>query len=261
MDKKLPKSRLAAAAKASAIHFAICVLVAAAAAATLFLFWFPGPFRTLSGGQFLFWVIVGVDVVCGPLLTAVLFNPTKSRRELTLDLCLVVLIQLAALGYGVHSISLARPVVLAFEVDRFTAVSYAEVDIDNLEQAPEPWRAMPWSGPRLLGIREARDHEEYLRSVDLSLQGQEPSARPGWWVDYEDSRPKVKERMKKLADLRSRQRAPAQEKLDRALEKIGKAADELYYLPLVSEKEKDTWTVLLDAQANIVGYAPVDGFL
>jgi len=260
MTQNLPRTRLAAAARASAIHLTICIAVAAAAAATIFLFWFPGPFRSLSGGWFLFWLIVGVDVVCGPLLTAVLFSPTKTRRALAVDFSLVAFIQLAALGYGIHSISLARPVVLAFEVDRFAAVSYAEVDIDNLDRAPAQWRSMSWHGPVLLGTREPKDNEEYLQSIDLSLQGQEPSARPGWWEDYEKSRPRVQRQMKKLADLRPRLRPPQQAQLDKALEKIGSAAGDLYYLPLVSEKEKDTWIVLLDAQGTIVGYAPADGF-
>ena len=76
--------------------------------------------------------MVGVDVVCGPLLTLVLFNPAKSRRELRLDLSLVAVIQLAALAYGLYSISLARPVIQAFETDRFAVVSAVEIDPGQL---------------------------------------------------------------------------------------------------------------------------------
>ena len=39
----------------------------------------------------------------------------------------------------------------------------------------------------------------------------------------------------------------------------GHAAAELSYLPLVSSKTLD-WVALLDADLNIVGHAPVDGF-
>ena len=39
----------------------------------------------------------------------------------------------------------------------------------------------------------------------------------------------------------------------------GHAAAELSYLPLVSSKTLD-WVALLDAQMNVVGWAPVDGF-
>ena len=81
--------RLKAALKASAIHLGICCLVAVAVAALVFEFWFPGPYRQLSGGQNLFLLLVGVDVVCGPLLTMVVFDSEKPRRALILDFCLV----------------------------------------------------------------------------------------------------------------------------------------------------------------------------
>ena len=68
-------SRYAAAAKASGIHLLASSGIALLAAVVVFLVWFPYPYRELVGGQFLFWVLVGVDVVCGPLLTAVLYNP------------------------------------------------------------------------------------------------------------------------------------------------------------------------------------------
>ena len=81
-------SRIRSATKAAGCHLGLSVLVAVGVAVVVLGLWFPYPFRALSGGQHLFWIIVGVDVVCGPLLTTVLFNPAKSRRELTLDLSL-----------------------------------------------------------------------------------------------------------------------------------------------------------------------------
>ena len=123
--------------------------VVAALAATLVLgVWFPAPYRSLAGGLHLFWLVVIVDVVCGPLLTAVLYNPRKSRRELTLDLSLVALVQLAALIYGLYSVALARPVALVHEVDRFVAVTQAQIDPAELQQArprhrsPLVWQAV-----------------------------------------------------------------------------------------------------------------------
>ena len=67
-----------------------------------------------------------MDVVCGPLLTLVLASPRKSRRERWLDFSLIGLIQLAALAYGMHSVWVARPVALVFEVDRLVVVTANE---------------------------------------------------------------------------------------------------------------------------------------
>lgn len=222
--------------------------------------WFPYPFRVLSGGQHLFWIVIGVDVVCGPLLTSVLFNPAKSRRELTLDLSLVALVQLAALLYGLHSVSLARPVIVAFEADRLVAVSAAEINTGDLQQALSEFHALSWTGPVLVGTRTPKDGEETMKSVDLSMQGLEPSARPGWWQSYDKSRPLVQQRIKPLGALRAKVPASGQTIIDDAAKKTGLPVDQLYYLPLVSQKQLDTWIALLDAQGTIRGYAPIDGF-
>jgi hypothetical protein len=253
-------ARIRLAAKAAFFHLGLSGLIAVGVAAVVLGLWFPYPFRALSGGQHLFWIVIGVDVVCGPLLTGVLFNPLKSRRELMLDLSLVAAVQLAALLYGLHSVSLARPVVVAFESDRLVAVSAAEVDANSLSLALPEFQGLSWRGPVFVGTRAPKNGDETMNSIDLSMQGLEPSARPGWWQSYEKSRPLIQQRMKKLdarwANLPLRQQAI----VDEAVKKTGLPLAQLYYLPLVSQKQLDTWIGLLDAQGTIKGYAPVDGF-
>lgn len=255
----ISSTRVRAASKAALVHMGLSALVGLTTAAFVFGLWFPYPYRDLAGGQHLFLLLVTVDVVCGPLLTAVLFNPVKSRRELTLDLSLVALVQLAALVYGVHVISQARPVVLAFETDRLVAVSAAQIDPAQLGKAPPDFRKLSWTGPVLVGTRNARQGET-LESVMLSAHGVEPSARPDWWQAYDKNRPQVQNRMKKLVDLRAARLGDAQAAIDAAAAKAGLALDELFYLPLTSQKMLDGWIALLDRDGRIVGYAPVDGF-
>ena len=242
------------------IHLSLSFVVAVLTAAVTFGLWFPYPYFDLAGGQYLFLILICVDVVCGPLLTSVLFNPTKSRRELTLDLSLVAALQLVALLYGLYSVSLARPVVVAFETDRMVAVSAAEISVNDLSQAPSNFRALPWTGPVLVGTRGPKDGQETLRSIELSTQGIEPSSRPGWWQSYEKSRPVIQQRMKRLGARRAKLPSDKQAVIDEAAKKTGLPVDQLYYLPLVSKKQLDTWIALLDANGTVKGYAPIDGF-
>ena len=67
--------------RAFGIHLSLSLLVAALAAVVVFGVWYPYPYRDISGGRDLFLLIVGVDVVLGPLVTFTVFNPKKSRRE------------------------------------------------------------------------------------------------------------------------------------------------------------------------------------
>lgn len=253
--------RFRAAIYAAFIHFGLSGFIAMVVAGIIFVLWFGEPFRTLAGGQQLFWLLIGVDMVCGPLLTAVLFNPLKSRRELITDLSLVAVLQIAALIYGMYSIALARPVVLVHEVDRFVTVSAAQIDSDALSQAPAQFQLLSWSGPVLLGVREPRDGEEMMQSLEMSLQGVSPSARPDWWQSYDQSRSSVQARMKPLTVLRASKNRHVQAIIDAAVQKTGRSIDQLHYLPLVSQKVLDEWIVVLDEQADIIGYAPVDGFI
>jgi hypothetical protein len=255
----ISSARIRAASKAALVHLGLSALVGLTAAALVFGLWFPYPYRDLAGGQHLFLLLVSVDVVCGPALTAVLFNPLKSRRELTLDLSLVAIVQLAALVYGVHAISQARPVVLAFETDRLVAVTAAQIDPADLGQAPPDLRRLSWTGPVLVGTRDAKAGET-LESVMRSVHGQEPSARPGWWQAYDKNRPQIQKRMRKLVDLRAARGGDAQAAIDAAAAKAGVALTDLFYVPLTSQKMLDGWIALLDREGRIVGYAPVDGF-
>lgn len=254
------KKRLPFALKALGIHFAVSCTVALAIAWLVFYVWFPAPYQGLVQAPQLFMVLLLVDVVCGPLLTAVLANPAKTRKELCLDFALVVLIQLGALAYGLHTIAGARPVALVFEVDRFAVVSASQINANDLAQAPADFQTLSWHGPRLMGSRAARNSDEVLQSIELSMQGIEPSARPSWWQSYELSRTQAVARMQPLQALHQRVPLAQRQLIDAQLHKLQRPMEQTFYLPMVSSQQLDSWIVLLDAQAHIVGHVAVDGF-
>jgi hypothetical protein len=79
-----------------------------------------------------FLIVVTVDVILGPLITLAVFNRAKPWTELRRDLVIVALIQLSALGYGLWTVFVARPVHLVFEYDRFRVVHAVEVPPEML---------------------------------------------------------------------------------------------------------------------------------
>lgn len=100
--------------RASGIHLGLSLGIAALAAVVVFGLWYPYPYREISGGRSLFMLVVSVDVVMGPLITLVIFNRAKPRRELMVDFSVVALLQLAALSYGMWTVFVARPVHVVF---------------------------------------------------------------------------------------------------------------------------------------------------
>ena len=126
---------LASRLKAAGIHLGISALIAGMAAALVFGLWYPWPYRSASGGQALFLLIMSVDLVLGPALTFVVFNRSKTKSHLVRDLAVIATLQLAGLAYGLYTVYLARPVAVVFEVDRFRVVSAVEVRHEELPQA------------------------------------------------------------------------------------------------------------------------------
>jgi len=168
-------------------HALLSVLVAVVSALFVFGVLSPPPFQSLLGVGAIFVLLLGVDVVCGPLLTLILASPSKSVRERWVDLGLVGLVQVAALLYGLHAVWAARPVVLAFETDRLVVVTANQVQTEALAQAPVGLQTLPWWGVVPVSTRHPVDTEELFTSVNLSLSGISPAMRPGWWQPWDSA--------------------------------------------------------------------------
>src|SRR3954452_13602215 len=118
--------------KASGLHLLISILIASVVLTLMLGLWYPGPLFEAMGGEGLVFLLVGVDVVLGPLITLIVFKAGK--RGLKLDLAIIGLVQLAALLYGAHIMFIARPAFIAFVKDQFQVASAAQIDPENLAQ-------------------------------------------------------------------------------------------------------------------------------
>jgi hypothetical protein len=244
--------------RASAVHFCISAIIAVIAALFVFVFWYPDPYREISGGRELFLILVAVDVILGPLITLTIFNRAKPWPVLCRDLAFVGLVQLVALGYGMWTVFVARPVHLVFEYDRFRVVHAIEVPTELLVRAPPELRTLPLFGITVLALRPFRDAEEKFNTTMAALQGLPLGARPDLWQPYPDARVRVLASAKPAVLLKKRfpDRAAS---IDRAIERTGRAPDAVLYLPLVGRKV--FWTVLLDSStAEVLGFLPLDSF-
>lgn len=240
-------------------HFLISLLTGVGTALLVFKIWYEWPFYALLGGREILLLVICVDVVCGPLLTLVVWNPSKSARELFLDMSLIVFFQVGALVYGVYTVAAARPVYIVFETERLRVISAYEIDKSKLNEAPEDLKSLPWNGPKLISTRDPVDSKEMLKSVELSLAGIEPSLRPDWWQKYQLKLPQILERSKSV-DLLFKTYPEKSQILESAINKSGFASSDLTWLPLTSAKNSD-WIVFIDKKEGLPrAYAPIDGF-
>jgi hypothetical protein len=244
--------------KASALHLLLSLAIAMLAALLVFVVWYPYPYREISSGRELFLIVVTVDVVLGPLITLVVFNRSKPWSELRRDLAWVVLIQVAALSYGLWTVAVARPVHMVFEFDRFRVVHAIDIPPELLAKTPAAVDALPITGPTLLAVRPFHDSAEEGDATLAALKGVALSARPDLWQPYADAIPRILRAARPATNLKDRFPLRATD-IDRVLEAAGRNPQTTVYLPMVGRKS--FWTVFLDpATAQIVTTMPLDSF-
>lgn len=241
----------------SGLHLLWSLALAALVALLVFGIWFPAPFRELSGGRQLFGILVAVDVMLGPCATFVISRLGKSQREWRMDVSLVVLLQALALGYGVWTMYQARPVYLAFEIDRLRVIHAVDVPPQLLSAAPASWRQLPMTGPGLVAVRPFRDEQERMDATLAAIQGVHLGARPDLWMSYADAVPQILNEARQIDHLVQR-KPETRFMVNELASRLGVEPKAFRYLPLAG-RGTTFWTAVIDANTGLpLAYWPVD---
>jgi hypothetical protein len=243
---------------ASSLHFLVTLSVAACAAALIFLVWYPEPFQTMLGGWKLFGLVVGCDIILGPLISLVIYNSKKSRRELVIDYTIVAAVQLAALLYGVSVVFQTRPVYVAFSVDRLEVVTANDIDDADFKEGKNGFTSRPLWGPQLIAAVVPKAADEHNRALFDAIAGKDAPLLPRYYTTYDSQRQAIEAHAKPLEDL-TKQHPNAANELSRAVNSSGKSEEELRWLPV--KYKRGFWTALLDANTmRPVKYLAIDPY-
>ena len=131
--------------------------------------WYPPPYFDAMGGETLLRLLIGVDVVLGPLITLIVFDPAKPR--LKYDLATIAILQLTALIYGGYVMFEARPVYNVFVKDRFETVAANDVDEASRARAKDEYRDLPLTGPRVVAAEPPADRDEKFKVATAAMAG------------------------------------------------------------------------------------------
>ena len=189
--------------QAFAGHLSFSLLLGLAVFALFRFLWYPGALFTLAGAGKLLLLVVGIDVVLGPLLTLIVFNPKK--KSLIWDLAVIVAVQIGALGYGAWVMAQSRPVFLVGATDRFELVTANQIRPEELASASRPeWKRLSWSGPVIVGARPPRDPDERLSLALGALEGgPDLTQLPRYFVPLFENVENLLAESKPLADFQS----------------------------------------------------------
>jgi hypothetical protein len=246
---KINSTRLIPAFKAMTAHFGLSLLVAAIVAFLVFTLWFPYPYRELAGGRELFILVMAVDIVCGPLLTFVLFSPTKPKLELITDISLIAVIQILALCYGIWTVYQIRPLFVVQEADRLNIISRASIDLNELDKLPSELKSVHFGKPINVSLRELTNIEREKLKTEIEAKGHDSSEHPLFYVKYEGA--KAYANGHSLKDLQR-----IHPELRKQIDSIASASphrnvDQLRYLYIVG---RSYWIVVINPAGEIVGF-------
>jgi hypothetical protein len=233
---------------AATIHFLATLLVAGLAAALIFFVWFPGALAEMVGGRALFWIVVACDLTLGPLISLVIYNSKKPRKELVLDYSIIAIVQLAALIYGTSIVAASRPVFVAFYGDRIDDVTALELDDADLQAGIAPqFRSKSWTGPRLVSVESPTDPKEKQNLLFASLAGKDGQMFPKYYREYDAALATIREKSGSL-DALLKDSGAARAQIESAVSSTGKPPAELRWL-LVHHRFGFA-TALIDAQSG-----------
>lgn len=186
--------------KAFTLHVLISALIALTVIAVVFYLWYPAPLHTAVGVTQIFLILLAVDVVLGPLLTLLVYKVGK--KTLIMDLTVIAVLQISALGYGLWTVAEGRPAWLVFAVDRFELVRVLDIDQRKLDQADKAYRQPSLLGPQWVAAVNPSDTEEKNDIVMESVfAGVDIAQRPNLYQSLDSQKAAIQNRLLELPAL------------------------------------------------------------
>ena len=234
---------------AFSIHLAISAVVALFVMLLVFKLWYPAPMHQLIGVEKIFFLIIGIDVIIGPVLTFIVFK--RDKPSLKFDLSVIALLQISAFIYGIWTVSLGRPAWVVFNVDRFDLVQVLELDTKSRENTPPAYREAPWFGPKWVYAKAPDDVEERnTLTLESVFAGVDLPQRPDLYQPFSNAKDQIREHAIGLEELKRFNPATEVEQLKQRWPE----ADA--YLPLMHRVSSAT--VLIERETTrIIGISPL----
>lgn len=230
--------------KASLIHLLISAALVGGVFAAVFFIWYPKPAFAVAGASSIIFMLIGIDLILGPLLTLIVYR--QGKPGLKFDLAVIALVQLTALVYGGYTLYEERPSYVVFAVDRIEYI--ARKDVDESQIRFETLRNKTPGSLVHAFARSPEDPEEFQRFFDSVMFDGKPDLerRAEYWEPWHDGAEIIRSRMQPLASVEGESDAE-RAALERAGRRYASKHQELGLLP-VGGIEEDL-AVLIDAQS------------
>lgn len=184
---------------AMVIHGLFSLLLLSLALFLVFYFWYPAPLDEAMGVTSVFWIILAIDLILGPLLTFAVFNPKK--KELKIDLAVIVTIQLCAFAYGLHTVANGRPVFKVFVVDDIELVRKIDLKYPSDIKVDKAYYSHIFAKPTWVSAVYSTDPEIAQQQKQDEMFGSSLASRPETYQPIEARSNQILAKLKPLTEL------------------------------------------------------------
>jgi hypothetical protein len=222
--------------KAFGLHVTASTCLFLLALGTLYFGWYRWPGWYLTGATSIVLMMAGIDVVLGPLLTFVIANPNKPRRELARDIAIIATVQLAAMGYGLTTLWQGRPLYYTFSTRFLEMVQASDLSPEQiaLGRKLNPDFAPYWySLPRWVYAPFPNDPKVVEQIVQSTIGGGDDVIQmPRYFRPWQEGVVELRKELRpvaKMTELAQRDKQIAGERM----RELGVTADEPVALPMM----------------------------
>ncbi len=155
--------------QAFGVHILISLLIFFILLYVIVFVWYPNIFINMGGYQGIK-IVAGVDLVLGPILTLIIFNPEKTKRHITLDICVIAFCQFSALAAGTWLIYKERPLVQVLSIDGVHI--HTASDFIRTKTNIETIKLLPASLPKIafLDLPESSEGVDHIKYLTKAIQ-------------------------------------------------------------------------------------------
>jgi len=181
-------------------HLLISLAIALLVTYLIFCVWYPQPLDKALGVGFIFMMMLVIDVILGPLLGLLVYQ--EGKKTLKMDLSIIILIQVAALGYGMYSIAQARPVWIVFNHDRFELVRKNEIKTENIMKAKSQYQQPTLLQPQFVAVKQAIDPQvRQIEQMSAMLNGISLAQYPERYMSLDQAKIQIQKQSRDLSQL------------------------------------------------------------
>lgn len=224
------------------LHFSFSVLIAMHIMYLIFFIWYPQSLSNATGVKQIIYIMVIADVILGPILSWIIYK--ENKKTLKLELAIIIMIQIIALGYGLYTLAQARPAWIVYYKDGFELVQNNQIYIKYKNDISKKYEKISLFGPKYVAVSNPTSYEQKNHDIFLEMNGISVAQVPMRYAELELSSKDMQQYARNIKDLKEFNN---QTTLMKVLSKYPQAK---YFFPLKASFED--MTVLVDQDYKVI---------